>query len=365
MAEAPEQRFERFFQYALMLGLVVGCLAVLKPFFTAILFSLVIAIPTWPYFRWLRRLLRGRGAPASLLGCLAVLLLIISPAALLSLSVAEGVSWLLEMSRHWFADGPPEPPAWLARVPWIGDQLQDYWRRLASNTGEVQQLLARYFEPMRSFAVSAGKVFGAGLLQIGFAIFLLFFMYRDGERLGAWLRTSAQRIIGAPSGELLETAQNTIVGVMIGVLGTALAQAMVAALGFFIAGVPAPILLAALTFVLSMVPVGPPLVWGGAAIWLFNQGEAGWGIFMVVYGLFAISAVDNIIKPYIISRSSHLPFALTLMGVIGGVLTFGFMGVFIGPTLLALAISLGGRWLSAKPAAAVIVGADGVMKQAE
>jgi len=349
--QPPERRFERFFQYVFMLALVAGCLTILLPFFTAILFSMVIAISTWPYYRWLKGKLRG-AVPAALVGCLAVTLLIIGPAVLLSLSGVQGVAWLSDAARGWFANGPPPPPEWLLRIPWFGDDLQATWRRLASNTGELQQLLARYFEPLRHFAVSAGKVFGAGLLQIGFAIFLLFFMYRDGERLGGWLQTAAQRIAGPPAMELVETGQNTIVGVMIGVLGTALAQAMVAALGFLVAGVPGAILLATLTFVLSMVPVGPPLVWGGAAIWLFNQGQPGWAVFMVVYGLFAISAVDNVIKPYLISRSSHLPFALTLMGVIGGVLSFGFMGVFIGPTLLALAISIGGRWLAPPPAAA-------------
>lgn len=352
MAEVPEQpperRFERFFQYVFMLALVAGCLTVLLPFFTAILFSLVIAISTWPYYRWLKRVLRSPIA-AALVGCLAVMLLIIGPAVLLSMSAVEGMAWVSESLRGWLANGPPAPPEWLGRIPWFGEEAQATWRRLASNTGELQQLLARYFEPLRHFALSAGKVFGAGLMQIAFAIFLLFFMYRDGERLGGWLHTSAQRIVGAPADELVETAQNTIVGVMIGVLGTALAQAMVAALGFLIAGVPGAILLATLTFVLSMVPVGPPLVWGGAAIWLFNQGQPGWAIFMVIYGLLAISAVDNVIKPYLISRSSHLPFALTIMGVIGGVLSFGFMGVFIGPTLLALAISIGGRWLSSPP----------------
>lgn len=352
--QPPERRFERFFQYVFMLALVAGCLTVLRPFYTAILFSLVIAISTWPYFRWLRARFRGRGTPAALIGCLAVTLLIIGPAVLLSLSAVEGVGWLSEAARGWFAQGPPPPPEWLGRLPWVGEQAQEQWRRLASNTGELQQLLARYFEPLRHFALSAGKVFGTGLLQIAFAIFLLFFMYRSGDQLGGWLETGMRRVAGPPADDLLETAQNTIVGVMIGVLGTALAQAMVAALGFLIAGVPGAILLAALTFILSMVPVGPPLVWGGAAIWLFNQGQPGWAIFMVVYGLLLISAVDNVIKPYLISRSSHLPFALTLMGVIGGVLSFGFMGVFIGPTLLALAISIGGRWLSS-PATAVIV----------
>lgn len=341
----PVRRIEQLVQLALMLMLVVGCWLVLQPFFTAILFSIVIAISSWPFYRWLRQKLHGR-ILASLISCLAVILLLVGPAALLSVSLADGLAWLIESGRSWIAAGPPPAPAWLLRVPMIGAQLVEYWDRLAANTGEAQALLLRFAEPARNLAFSTGRVLGGGLVQVAFAIFLLFFMYRDGDRLSAWLLAGTRRIVGPATPELMETAQHTVVGVMLGVVGTALAQAMVALLGFMIAGVPAPFLLGALTFVVSMIPVGPPLIWGGAAIWLFQQGEPGWGLFMLAYGMFGISMIDNVIKPFLISRSSHLPFALTLMGVIGGVLAFGFMGVFIGPTLLALAISLGGRWLS-------------------
>ena len=132
---------------------------------------------------------------------------------------------------------------------------------------------------------------------------------------------------------------------MIGIVGTALAQAIVALLGFLIAGVPGAILLAMATFFLSMIPVGPPLLWGGAAFWLYEQGEIGWAIFMVVYGVLVISSVDNFVKPILISRSASLPILLIALGVFGGILAFGFIGIFLGPTLLALAHVLFLRWM--------------------
>lgn len=342
--ETSGRRIDDWLQLGLILLLVVGCWMVLKPFFTAILFSAVIAISLWPWFLLLRRRL-GR-ISASLLGCLSVILVIIGPAIMLSSAISEGTIWLVETLRARAAMGPPVAPEWLGRIPGIGDDLQEYWRRLLGSSHELGQLLARYSEPLRHFAINAGKLLGGGLLQIVLSIFLLFFMFRDGDRLAAWLVRGAERVAGERATELVSIAQNTVVGVMLGVLGTALAQAMVAMLGFAIADVPAPFLLGALTFVLSMIPVGPPLVWGGAAFWLFQQGETGWAIFMTLYGLFAISAVDNVIKPLLIARSSRLPFALTLLGVIGGVLAFGFMGVFVGPMLLALAASLGSSWLA-------------------
>jgi predicted PurR-regulated permease PerM len=153
-----------------------------------------------------------------------------------------------------------------------------------------------------------------------------------------------RRVMGASAAKVAEIVSQTVRGVMYGLLGTALAQALVAALGFTIAGVPGVLLLSVATFVLSLVPVGPPLVWAGAALWLFNQGEPGWGGFMLVWGLVLISGVDNVVKPLLISRGSSLPFLLVLLGVLGGVLAFGFVGLFIGPTLLAVGYSLLRDW---------------------
>ncbi len=114
----------------------------------------------------------------------------------------------------------------------------------------------------------------------------------------------------------------------------------------WIAGVPGALLWGMLTFFLSVVPVGPPLIWGGAVAWLLYQGSVGWAIFMALWGFFGISGIDNVIKPYLISRGSRLPFILTLLGVLGGALAFGFIGVFLGPLLLALGYRLLQEWVA-------------------
>ena len=130
-----------------------------------------------------------------------------------------------------------------------------------------------------------------------------------------------------------------------GLLGTAFAQAAVAFVGFLIAGVPGAMVLAALTFILSLVPMGPVLVWGGAAAWLYAQGQTGWAIFMVVYGAAVISSVDNFVKPILMSRAGNLSMLLVVLGVFGGAISFGFIGLFVGPALLAVAWSLLKAWL--------------------
>ena len=120
-------------------------------------------------------------------------------------------------------------------------------------------------------------------------------------------------------------------------------------IGLLIAGVPGAMLLAAATFFLSMIPIGPPLVWGGAAFWLYDQGQTGWAIFMAVYGLAVISSVDNFVKPLLISRTASLPILLIALGVFGGVLAFGFIGIFLGPVLLALGLVLAEKWTASPP----------------
>src|SRR5581483_6705593 len=158
--------------------------------------------------------------------------------------------------------------------------------------------------------VASGKALGAGLLQIVIAAVLLYFLYRDGERLGRRSRALAGLLGGGYARRLLDRARDTITAIMSGVIGAALAQATVAVIGFAIAGVPNPFLLGALTFGLSIVPIGPPIVWGGAALWLLEESRTGWAVFMALYGLLGISTIDNVLKPLVISRSSRLPFAV-------------------------------------------------------
>jgi predicted PurR-regulated permease PerM len=137
------------------------------------------------------------------------------------------------------------------------------------------------------------------------------------------------RLAGIRAEHLLRIARGTVTGVIYGILGTALAQGMLAAIGFAIAGVPAALLLGVATAFLSPIPVGPPLIWSGAAIYLFQQGQTGWAIFVILWGLLIVSTVDNVIKPLIISRGSSLPFAIVLLGVLGGAVAFGIIGLFM------------------------------------
>lgn len=222
--------------------------------------------------------------------------------------------------------------------------MQAYWASIAHDSASLFEDLKQYIDPLRASALASGAAVAHALLQLTLSIFIAFFFYRDGAALSRRLTAGVGRIAGERGQRLIDVAVATTRGVVYGILGTAIVQGVLAGIGFWFAGVPAAPLLGLVTFFLSPVPVGPPLVWGPAAIWLFAQDHLGWGVFMLIWGTAVVSSIDNVIKPLIISHGSNLPFALVLLGVLGGVIAFGFIGVFLGPTLLAIGFALVQEW---------------------
>jgi len=277
---------------------------------------------------------------------LSLAMVVILPLALLAYNLADNVTALYAAIKQIVENGPPEPPAWLKQLPVIGNASDAYWHLLATSPEEVDALEKRLLEPAKDYLLAGGMILVQGVMEMSLAAFVCFFLYREGAALVSFLNRAMAQMVGNRAESVLGTIDSTVRGVMFGLLGTALAQGVVATIGFTIAGVPAVLLLGAITFLFSLVPVGPPLVWGGAAIWLFYQGKVGWGIFMLLWGFFLISSVDNIVKPWLISRTSHLPFILGVFGVMGGVVAFGLIGIFIGPTLLAVGFSLIREWVA-------------------
>ncbi len=344
-----EARWRQFVQLAAVVAVVFACYLVLQPFMPALLFAAVVCSATWPLYVRLRSALGDRPALAALVMSMLLIVLVIGPTVLLALSLADNVSAAAESVKALLRGGPIAPPAWLRRLPLTGDLLADYWIRIGASGDSLLTQAQGLLEPLRNFLLGAGRTAGEGLLQMALASFIGFFFYRDGEILLRALRQALRRVAGALGEPLLDTIASSLKGVVHGIFGTALAQALVALAGFLIAGVPAPFILAVATFFLSILPIGPPLVWGGATVWLFYEGQSGWGVFMGLWGLLAISSIDNLVKPYLISRSSKLPLLLTVLGVLGGVIAFGFIGLFIGPPVLAIGLAVLRLWIAQRP----------------
>ncbi|MDB5958734.1 MAG: family transporter [Massilia sp.] len=335
---------KRAARLAAVLLLIIGCVLVLRPFISAILFAGVVVVSSWPLYQRLLRRLNGRRNIGALVMTLFLTLLVIAPLSLVAYNMADDIGRLFDQVRTAIDGEVLRTPPWLVDVPLVGPWLDGYLNNILGSREELTIAAKRMIEPARRFVTNGGMLLGGGVVQLLMATFVSFFLYRDGAGAMRVIGVGAARIFGDHAARVSITISQTVRGVMLGLLGTALAQALVAAIGFAIAGVPAVPLLAVLTFILSLVPVGPPLVWGSAAAWLFAHGHTGWGIFMVVWGLVLISGVDNVVRPMLISRGTILPFLLTFLGVLGGVVAFGFVGLFIGPTLLAVAYSLINEW---------------------
>jgi predicted PurR-regulated permease PerM len=348
-----EKRIEQVVQVAAVILLVVGCLVVLKPFLGAILAAAIVCFSTWPIYSFIERRVGGRRWLAGLVMTLLILFVLVVPLALIALSFRDDVPQVIENIRNTLAHGLPPPPAWLAGIPLAGEHLDAAWREMAANPAALAETLKRYLVPAREFLVQSGLVIGEGVLQFTLIAFIGYFFYYDGVALVESLRNGLNRVAGDLSERLLGIVGGTITGVVYGIVGTGFAQAIVALIGFLIAGVPGAFMLASLTFILSIVPAGPPIIWVGATVWLAYQELTGWAVFMAIWGFVVISGIDNIVKPLLISRGSSLPFVLVLLGVLGGILAFGFVGVFLGPVLLAVGFNLVRSWTESRESAAV------------
>jgi predicted PurR-regulated permease PerM len=344
---------EKNLGWIVLLLLLGGCLLVLRPFVYAMLWAVVLCSSSWPLYRRLLRLVGSRHTLAAFLMTVALVLIMLLPFVIVGSSLADNVKDITVAARHWIQEGPPAPPVWLAKVPVVGQKATEQWQNLAADSAKLWGEGQKLIEPVSSWLLKISLVLGGGLMELALSIFIAFFLFRGGAFAAERLTTAVERIAGERGKHLLAVASNTVRGVVYGILGTALVQAVLAGIGLLIAGVPGPALLALLTFFFSVVPVvGTGLVWIPAALWLFNQGSTGWGIFMIVWGL-GVANVDNVVKPWLISQGSDMPFILIFFGVLGGALTFGFIGVFLGPTLLAVGYRLVEEWISTKPLASL------------
>ncbi len=329
---------------AILALVVAGCALVLLPFATAILWAAILTFSTWGLYSRLSVILGGRPALAALAMTLALAAIIVAPFVAVGEGLAENVSAVVGVIRVAVEQGPRTPPAWVADVPVLGFHVHDYLNRLATDPAARANAVHTLVRPLRELALDLGKSLGHGLLDITLSLLVCFFLYRDGEAAAARLRNLALQL-GGPSGvHLLEVAHDTVKGVVYGVLGTSLVQGALGAVGFWLSGVPGAPLLGFATFLLAFIPMGPTVLWAPAAAWLFFQDQHGWAIFLVVWSIVTGSAVEHVLKPIIIARTGGAPFLIVLFGVLGGALAFGFIGVFLGPTLLAVGYGLVEEW---------------------
>ncbi len=334
-----------FLQILIIAALISGSLWTLLPFLSALFWATTIVVATWPLLRRVERLMGGRRKPATALMVVVMIAIFIVPfggtVAVLFDAAVQGA----ELVRVAAQEGLRPLPEWLVSVPWVGPRIDAYWQELtALGPSGIAEQLRPFVRTAAGWLLTASG--GVTIVTIHFVLTVVLagILYANGETAAYGVVLFARRI-GRDRGErTVRLAAQAARGVALGVVVTALVQSIVAGLGLAIAGVPRPGLLLAVVFVLSVAQIGPLPVLLPAVVWLFWSGSTGLGIVLAVFTV-AVAVLDNVLKPLLIKRGVDLPLLLIVAGVIGGIIVFGVVGLFIGPVVLAVTYTLLDAWV--------------------
>lgn len=338
------------FSVLAMVALLAACGWVMRPFLGPTVWATMVVVATWPLMLKVQGFARGRRWVAVTAMTLLLLLLFVLPLMAALVTIVGNVDRLADWARIATTWRPPaEAPPWLVALPMVGSLLAEWWPRLAELG--LQDLLARltpYAGNLTRWFVAEVGGLGVVLLQFLMTVAIAGVLYAVGEDAAELARRLARRLAGERGVGAVELAGGAIRGVALGVGVTAIVQAVMGGVGLAVAGVPFAGLLTALMFMLCIAQVGPIPVLLPAAIWMFWQGDTAWGVALVVWSV-VVGTMDNVLRPALIRMGADLPLLLIFAGVIGGLVTFGLVGIFVGPVLLAVGWTLMDAWVAESP----------------
>jgi predicted PurR-regulated permease PerM len=239
-------------------------------------------------------------------------------------------------------------PQFVLDLPLVGNWLRELAARVADNPRAIDLEIRQWIDQSAGQLGAIVGGVGRNIAKLFIAMLSLFFMYRDGRAFASQVTGVLERFIGARVHGYMAAIGETVRAVVYGLLAAAIAQGTLAGLGYWGAGLKAPIALGALTVLAAMIPFATPLVWGGASLWLLLTGKTAAAIGLFLWGALAVSWIDNIVRPLVISNATRIPFLLVMFGVLGGVAAFGLVGLFVGPVILAVLIAVWREWLAEK-----------------
>jgi predicted PurR-regulated permease PerM len=330
-----------------IVGLIAVSFLVLRPFLAATVWAATLVVATWPLMKRLQSVFGNRRWAAVTLMTLLLLFLVLLPLSLAINSIAANAGRLLDLPDAASAAARlPRPPTWLSDVPLVGRPAAEKWKDFVESSAEdIGQLVRPYAKSITQWFLEAAGNFGGTVLHLFLTIGIAAILYAKGELAADWCRLFGRRLADDRGEEVVVLAGGAIRGVAFGVVLTALAQTLATGIALTAAGVPQAGLLTAIALVLCLAQIGPILVVLPAIIWLFATGQTGPGIILVVIGVPAV-LMDNFLRPVLIKRGADLPLLLILLGVIGGLLAFGVLGLFLGPVILAVTYTLLQHWVA-------------------
>lgn len=348
MSKVPPTRdIARIVLVVLFIGLmIVSSLWILQPFLGALVWATMIVVATWPLMLTVQTALGGRRWAAVTVMTLAMLLLLVAPLTFAILTVIDRRDEIVNLAASLSTAEVPPPPAWLEGVPYVGGRLSEEWRRLAAiGAEELTAQAAPYVrQALTWFAGQAGSL---GLMVLHFLLTLIIaaILYANGEFAAMGVRRFGRRLADDRGENAVVLSGQAIRAVALGVIVTAIVQSAAAGLGLAVSGIPYAAVLTTIIFVLCIAQVGPILVLIPAVGWLYWSGDSVWGTLLLVWSI-AVGLLDNVLRPILIRRGADLPLLLIFAGVIGGLIGFGVIGLFVGPTVLAVTYRLLEAWIA-------------------
>ncbi|MCX5877960.1 MAG: AI-2E family transporter YdiK [Deltaproteobacteria bacterium] len=326
-------------------GLIGTSLWILQPFLGAVIWAVTIVVATWPLMISIQKRVWGRRSLAVAVMTVVLLCVLVVPLWLAIGTIVSNADQIAGWVKSLSSFEVPPPPAWLGRVPLFGDDLVAAWQKIA--VAGLQDFMKK-LAPYGGVAISwfATQVGGFGVLILQFLLTVVFaaILYAKGERAASWIRRFAQRLAGVQGEHSVRLAGQAVRGVALGVVVTALVQSILGGIGLAIAGVPFAAVLTAVMFMLAIAQIGAVPVLVLALVWTYWSVGTGWGTFLLIWTL-VVGTMDNVLRPILIKKGADLPLLLIFIGVVGGLIAFVIIGLFVGPVVLAVAHKLLSAWV--------------------
>jgi predicted PurR-regulated permease PerM len=345
-SDRPTDLVRITFQMLALGALIAASFWIIRPFVVAAVWATTVAVATWPILLRTQSWLGGRRSLAVTVMTIALTLTLIVPLYIAVITIEGNIEEITAWSK-WLAGAMQSgPPSWIEAIPLIGPRVAAHWRELAgSDSGQISGYLLPWIRTLGLWFLSQVGSLGLLLLQFLLTVIIAAILYANGEAAARSLRSFVGKLVGPEGVKAVELAALAVRSVALGIVVTAIAQSVFAGIGLAVVGVPFAAFLTALMFVLAIAQIGPAPVLIGAVIWTYSRSGVLWGTVLLVWSIFC-GTFDNVLRPMLIRRGADLPLLLIFAGVIGGLIGFGVIGLFIGPVVLAVAYTLLVDWMS-------------------
>jgi predicted PurR-regulated permease PerM len=330
-------------------ALILASLWILRPFLAPVIWATMIVVATWPLMLKVERALWGRRGLAVTVMTLAMLLVFVLPFWAAIGTIVDYADQLSGWVRTLKDFRMPQPPAMVEMIPLFGARIAATWRDLVAMPPEdLAAKLGPYVGNLAKWIAAEAGTIGMLVVQFFLTVVIAAVMYSGGETAARGVRRFAHRLAGERGDDAAILAGQAIRGVALGVVVTALVQSTLAGVGLVVAGIPFAAVLTAIMLMLCLAQVGPMPVLIPAVIWLYWSGDNVWGTVLLVFTAF-VGTLDNFLRPFLIKRGANLPLLLIFAGVIGGIVSLGLLGIFVGPVVLAVSYTLLEAWIDDMP----------------